>query len=527
MEPHRWAVGWIAIAGIDRWSIARLGAFALAIGVAYAAWSYESDLIVPTPAVLRVHELPPSRALAPARRVVWIMVDGLRLDASRDMHVLNKLRADGEDVCARAEFPTYSGPNLVAQASGLEPAASGVMSNRYPAEVAFDSVFRRAKMAGLRTAVVTDDSDPGPTRRYASWVDETDANDPDLPVPPAELVFLHIGYVDATGHAFGSVSPEYRAAVARADDAIGRIARTLDPTREALVVTSDHGHVDEGGHGGTEREVVRIPIVVWGAGVTRGTRAGRGRDVGPTIARLLGIGPLSHATGRPLVHANVVTVRQRAVARAAVRAASSLHVDHVPLTIPVTVVVLLMLSTASSRLVRPLIVSPIYAVVFFGLLLATHTLSFSVSNDPGSFTARVIALSGFAALAQLRVGGRSSLAPASLVTSLVVLGTTVAASQQPLAPTGGMLLFLPIPALAGLAFVCLVTAAIGRFNRAPVEARRQARDAGRRLERVRGGIQAFPDPGTSGWLACAAPVEGAPCRENRAQSSAPRSKRWR
>ena len=122
MEPHRWAVGWIAIAGIDRWSIARLGAFALAIGVAYAAWSYESDLIVPTPAVLRVHELPPSRALAPARRVVWIMVDGLRLDASRDMHVLNKLRADGEDVCARAEFPTYSGPNLVAQASGLEPA---------------------------------------------------------------------------------------------------------------------------------------------------------------------------------------------------------------------------------------------------------------------------------------------------------------------------------------------------------------------------------------------------------------------
>src|SRR5947199_176497 len=373
MDPHRWAVGWAAIAGIDRWSIARLGAFALAIGVAYAAWSYQSHLIAPTPAVLRLHELPPSRGHAPARRVVWIMVDGLRLDASRDMHVLNKLRADGEDVCARAEFPTYSGPNLVAQASGLEPAASGVMSNRYPAEVAFDSVFRRAKMAGLRTALITDDSDPGPTRTYASWVDETDAHDPDLPVPPAELVFVHIGYVDATG--------------------------------------------------------------------------------------------------RPLVHANVVTVRQRAVARAAVRAASSLHVDHVPLTIPVTVVVLLMLSTASSRLVRPLIVSPIYAVVFFGLLLATHTLSFSVSNDPGSFTARVIALSGFAALAQLRVGGRSSLAPASLVTSLVVLGTTVAASQQPLAPTGGLLLLLPISALAGLDFSCLVTAALGLLHTATVQLR--------------------------------------------------------
>src|SRR6059058_4916643 len=86
--------------------------------------------------------------------------------------------------------------------------------------------------------------------------------------------------------------PEYRVAVARADAAIGRIARTIDPRREALVVTSDHGHLDEGGHGGTEPAVVAIPVVVWGAGAVRRTHAGRGRDVGPTIASLLGIGPL-------------------------------------------------------------------------------------------------------------------------------------------------------------------------------------------------------------------------------------------
>lgn len=443
----------------------RVCTFVLGVAMAYSAFSYESALNTGKPPVLDVHAPRALRGRGPAGRVVWVLVDGLRLDASRGMKALNRLRAEGEDVSARAEFPTFSGPNFVAQASGIEPAASGVLSNGYPGEVALDSVFRRAKMAGLRTAVLTTDPDQGLSDTYASWTDEAHIEDPELHLPSAELVFAHIGYVDWAAHAAGTKSAEYRAAVARADDTIGRIARTLDPTREALVVTSDHGNLDDGGHGGTEREVTRIPIVVWGAGAVRRTQAGRGRDVAPTIASLLGIGPLTHATGRSLVHGDFATARQRAAARAAVRTAGALQVDYVPAVIPLTVVALLILGAGSGLDMRRLVTSATYALVFAGLLLATRTLSFSMSNDSALFGARLTTLCVAAALAQLRIGGRSSLVPAALVASLAVLVTAVVAARQPLAPVDGTLRFLPIPALTGLAFVCLMTAAIGRNPR--------------------------------------------------------------
>jgi len=469
----------LMIAGSSHAPVTRVCALAVGAAMAYAAGSYESDLNVRRPPVLTVRASRTSRGQGSAARVVWVMVDGLRLDASREMTMLNLLRTEGEDISARAEFPSFSRPNFVAQASGIEPAASGVLSNGYPEEVALDSVFRRAKKAGLRTAMLTTDPDPGLSWTYASWVDDTitEDPDPDADLPPADLVFVHIGYVDRAGQVSGAASRQYRAAVARADEVIGRIARTLDPAREALIVTSDHGHLDGGGHGGMEPAVVRIPIVVWGAGAVRRTRAGRGRDVGPTIATLLGIGPLSHATGRPLVRGDAVASRQRAAARAAVCAARTLRVDHVPIVIPIAVVVLLVLGGASGVEMRPLMSSPTYALVFAVLLLVTHTLSFSVSNDGGVFGGRLTALGAVAALAQLRVGGRSSLVPAALVASLAVLWTAVAAAHQPLAPADGTLRFLPIPALAGLAFICFMTAALGRQGMLEVKSTASRRSA--------------------------------------------------
>jgi hypothetical protein len=436
----------------------------LGVAMAYTAFSYESDLNLRRPAVLQVG---PSEAVArpegPARRVVWVLVDGLRLDASREMPVLNRLRAEGEDVSARAEFPTFSGPNFVAQASGIEPAASGVLSNSYPGEVALDSVFRRAKLAGLRTAVRVSDDQSGITQTYASWTDEAKVGEPDVDLPTADLVFVHIGFVDWAAHASGTLSDEYRADVARADDAIGRIAGSLDPTRDALVVTSDHGNLDHGGHGGTERDVTRIPIVVWGAGAVRRTQEGRGRDVGPTIVSLLGLGPLSHATGRSLVHGDGAAARQRKAARAVVQAFGASRVDHVPVVLPIAVAVLLLIRGGARPRMQRALRATTYALVFAGLVVASGTTSFSVSNDSAFFGARLTGLCVLAALAQLAVGGRSSLGSATLVASLAALGTAIVAAVQPLAPADGTFRFLPIPAITGLAFACLMTAAIGRW----------------------------------------------------------------
>ena len=110
-------------------------------------------------------------------------------------------------------------------------------------------------------------------------------------------------------------------------------------------------------------------------------------------------------------------------------------------------------------------VSPVYTVAVAALLVASHTVSFSVSNDTASFAFRLTTLCALAACVQVAAGGRESLVPAAVVAALAVLGVTVAAAHQPLAPVDGMLRFLPIPALTALAFICVATAVAGTRSR--------------------------------------------------------------
>src|SRR5262245_23801195 len=63
----------------------RIVFFALGVLMAYSAFAYESQLNVERPAVLGVDGAASAVARGPARRVVWVLVDGLRLDASREM----------------------------------------------------------------------------------------------------------------------------------------------------------------------------------------------------------------------------------------------------------------------------------------------------------------------------------------------------------------------------------------------------------------------------------------------------------
>lgn len=72
-------------------------------------------------------------------------------------------------------------------------------------------------------------------------------------------------------------------------------------------------------------------------------------------------------------------------------------------------------------------------------------------------------------VAQAPVGGRASFLPAAMVASLAALGVTAAAAR-PLAPSDGMLRFLPIPALTALAFICIATAIVGTWSREPERA---------------------------------------------------------
>jgi len=244
-----------------------------------------------------------------ARRVVLVILDGLRADKAHDLPVLDGLRARGASRLVASSFPTLSIPQYWAMLSGVDPAASGARTNGYR-HVAWplDSVLGDARDAGMSVAAVGADTEPwyapalGPMFRFAHFGPGYEAELARALDSEADLTIVVEDAVDHAGHDGDGGGESYRAAALAADRALGALAARLDFTKDALVVTADHGHRDEGGHGGDEPECMTVPLVAAGAGIQPGKYAsGQLVDVAPTLAALLGLPAPAASRGQPLV----------------------------------------------------------------------------------------------------------------------------------------------------------------------------------------------------------------------------------
>jgi len=269
-------------------------------------------------------DLPRGSAAEPlARRVILVLVDGLRLDASRNMPRLNELRQRGADLSVRVGQPSLSYPSWTVIVSGVWQEVSGVTTNWYEGEVRVDTIFKAARDAGMPAVVV---GGGGWKKLYGSHLTEfvkvpgpEDENAPPeawaqmdsdsyrlstqaLDDYPEGLILVYFGGTDELAHLYGGVSSQYLDEVQRVDGYIGLLAERLDPEKDVLIVTADHGHVDAGGHGGWEQSVLHVPLVMVGKAIRHGVYTERLQaDIAPTIAALLGIPIPVHAQGRPLV----------------------------------------------------------------------------------------------------------------------------------------------------------------------------------------------------------------------------------
>ncbi len=92
---------------------------------------------------------------------------------------------------------------------------------------------------------------------------------------PPRVSFVYLGAVDFAGHATGA-GGAYLAALRAADQRVGRLlgavrGRPSGPReRWTVVVLTDHGHLDEGGHGGRESEVTTAWAAAAGPGIVPG-----------------------------------------------------------------------------------------------------------------------------------------------------------------------------------------------------------------------------------------------------------------
>jgi hypothetical protein len=249
------------------------------------------------------------------QQVVLVLIGGLRYDASLEMPFLNTLREQGLDARCAGQYPSNSQTVWTTLISGAGPEISDAPLVNLPYEqlsfLTVDGLFTEAKRANLTTALVGYQwwermiPEHAVDRRF--FVSATDArSDSEVTETalglmgrlPPNLLLIHLSEVAGAAQAYGTDSEEYLTAVQNADSHLREIAQVMSLTRNVLIVTSDHGYLSDGGHGGGDPEVVLTPLVMVGARIAQGSHHDiRQTDIAPTVAALLGLAVPSAAQG--------------------------------------------------------------------------------------------------------------------------------------------------------------------------------------------------------------------------------------
>lgn len=266
-----------------------------------------------------------------ARRVVFVIIDGLREDTANDravMPVLNALKDQGASATIHSGVPSFSTPSYGVLMTGAWHYLSDVPAMNLDYEVipsmTQDNIFSAASRLGIQTAasgyywfeklIPTGDLDAGfftPGEDEAADLDVMNAALPWLDDPTYQLVLIHIDQVDHIEHVYGALSAETRQAAANSDAYLAQILAKLDLEQDALLICADHGHIDQGGHGGPEAIVLQQPLVLVGAGVKPGSYNDIEQvDIAPTIAALLGTNLPATAQGKPRTEMLYLSGRQ-------------------------------------------------------------------------------------------------------------------------------------------------------------------------------------------------------------------------
>jgi 2,3-bisphosphoglycerate-independent phosphoglycerate mutase len=119
-----------------------------------------------------------------------------------------------------------------------------------------------------------------------------------------DFAIVNFANPDMVGHT-GVMEAALRA-MAATDEAVGRVVDATLAEGGALIVTSDHGNVEEmlfpDGSMNTQHSMNPVPVVLVAEGAERwSVRDGALRDVAPTLMSLLGLPASPRMTGRDLV----------------------------------------------------------------------------------------------------------------------------------------------------------------------------------------------------------------------------------
>ncbi|MFD3803282.1 alkaline phosphatase family protein [Streptomyces sp. NPDC058619] len=242
-------------------------------------------------------------------KVLVIGIDGAVLDRVKVANAphLNGLMAQGltarSTLYANPMAATSSGPGWSTIATGVWPDKHGVKDNsftgkNYTAHPDFLTRIEDARPALSTYAAadwepITSTDQNGPI--FSAKVDKRlslkgdrdgyGSEDPKIAAAAAtelrdqnpDAAFVYLGEIDHAGHTSGAASQEYLNAVARVDVLIGKLLTAVQnrPTYAQenwkVLVTTDHGHTNGGGHGGSSIAERGTFVIARGAGIPAGS----------------------------------------------------------------------------------------------------------------------------------------------------------------------------------------------------------------------------------------------------------------
>jgi predicted AlkP superfamily pyrophosphatase or phosphodiesterase len=267
-----------------------------------------------------------------ASRVLVIGIDGVRLD------VLRATPTPNIDAVAEAGFlapvriddatPTWSGPCWATIVTGVSAYKHGIYHNVFTGHrlAEYPDFLTMASMSGRRSYLSVGSWEPlataacggplfaAPDRvTFTSFGTDCDRGDAaavrdacrELVDADYAVSFVYLGDVDETGHEHG-VGDLYTASLARADERVGRLTAALRSRPGfagegwTVILVTDHGHVDEGGHGGDSEWERTAWVAASGPGIEAGAEPGPVRHVDVTAHVYAALGMLDEMAAHPL-----------------------------------------------------------------------------------------------------------------------------------------------------------------------------------------------------------------------------------
>ncbi|WP_238846755.1 alkaline phosphatase family protein [Nocardia arthritidis] len=281
---------------------------------------------------------PTAHADAATNKLVVIGLDGTMYDKVEKVGAPNLLKLSEQGTLSRYSISphiTISGPSWATTLTGVWDTKHGITNNDFDAKpfAKWPTVFTRLEKAdpNLKTASIATwgkiETIAGSGNPHADIVRTTpavpgDADESKTDTATADgaieqidqgtdFLFTHLDQVDEAGHAHGTWSSEYRNAIKRVDTEVGRIVAAVDKRAAAnpkerwtILVTTDHGHVPWGGHGGQTPWETASFLIARGPDFRAGaTTAGAYSfvDITPTALDLLGAPPATGLDGVSMV----------------------------------------------------------------------------------------------------------------------------------------------------------------------------------------------------------------------------------